>query len=104
MDSPDNLHNRLKSSHEISLLVKGDEETTMNIIKSVPHVLNVRINKRNHDQIEYIVQTEKEVDVRSELASSIVKSRRKCSLLELRSIAMSLEDIFLQLVTQEEVN
>ncbi len=100
--SPDNLHEKLRASNEIFILARGDEETALNLIKSVPNVLSVRVEKRTDDGIEYIVDSEKDADIRPELASAIVKSRKKCQLLELRTISMSLEDIFLKLVTKED--
>jgi len=102
IDSPERLHHKLKSAHEIALLARGNEELVLDLIKAVPHVLNVRVSNRTKDTVECIVDADKNVDIRPALAAAIVKSRRKCELLELKSLAMSLEDIFLKLVTKED--
>jgi len=46
------------------------------------------------------VETEKDKDLRSQIAKRIVEEGFE--LLELRSRSMSLEDVFLKLVTEEE--
>ncbi|MBU1864348.1 MAG: ABC transporter ATP-binding protein [Candidatus Omnitrophica bacterium] len=101
IDSPQNLHSSLQSSREILMLVDGNEKNVIDIINAVPHVLSVRVNKRASQGIEYIITSEKNEDVRGELASAIAKSDNKCILRELKSVTMSLEDIFLKLVTKE---
>jgi len=47
-----------------------------------------------------VIETEKEKDLRAQIAKTIVESG--FGLLELKSRAMSLEDVFLKLVTEEE--
>lgn len=102
IDTPDNLHKKLQSVSEISLVVLGDEHVVSDLIMEVPGVLAIRVQERKCGAIEYIVSTEKETDIRAALAAKIVRSTHSVSLLELKSVAMSLEDIFLKLVTKEE--
>jgi len=101
-DTPDNLDNRLQSAREISLVVDGDEETVLGLIQRVPNVLTVLVSNQTREGTEYIVSSLKDKDVRADLAYAIVRSRKKCSLLEMKTISMSLEDIFMKLVTKEK--
>jgi ABC-2 type transport system ATP-binding protein len=48
---------------------------------------------------KYTVETDPAADVRPEIARLVVE--KGCGLLELRAVNLSLEDIFMQLVTEE---
>ncbi len=52
-----------------------------------------------HGPLAFEVESEPEVDVRRELARAVVT--RGWGLLELRPVRMSLEDVFLQVTTEE---
>ena len=74
-----------------------DPATTLQRVPGVTHVTTATSN----DNVRICdVQSSHGVDLRSELARTIVSNGWE--LLELTSVRMSLEDIFLQLTTEED--
>jgi ABC-2 type transport system ATP-binding protein len=70
-------------------------------IKEIEGVLRVDSSRLDGDEaFSFSVETELKTDVRGRIARKVVESGY--DLLELRSMSMSLEDVFLQLTTKEE--
>lgn len=101
VDTPENLTRQLQGTDRIYLEAKGPESTVTGRIKEIDGVLRVESNRLDGDEVfSYSVETELKKDVRGKLARKIVESG--FDLLELRTIRMSLEEVFLQLTTKEE--
>ena len=101
VDTPDNLTARLRGSETMYVQVDAmgaDAETTLS---SVPGVTRVSVSDRRETVAGYEVNSESGRDVRRELAATVVS--RGWGLLELRPMRMSLEEIFLQVTTEESV-
>src|SRR3970040_844529 len=101
VDTPDNLMRQLQSSAQIVLLVRGPQEEVaqkLGMVKGVKGVTKKASGGYNGDT--YIVEAMKNVDIRKDLAMIIVNNH--WDLLEMRPVSMSLEDIFIKLVTDEE--
>ncbi|MCD6452468.1 MAG: ABC transporter ATP-binding protein [Acidobacteria bacterium] len=100
VDTPENLNKKLSGKSELRVEVAGDKEKVVKSIRSIPGVVNVEEKeKRGENSYLYLIEAEKERDIRGELASKIVSSG--FSLLELTPVGLSLEDIFIKLVTEE---
>jgi len=101
VDTPENLTRQLQGSDRIYLEATGPEGTVAGKIKEIEGVLRVESQKLDGSEAcSYSVETELKKDVRSRLARKIVESG--FDLLEMRTISMSLEEVFLQLTTKEE--
>jgi len=101
VDTPENLTRQLQGSDRIYVEATGPEESITGKIKEIDGVLRVESHKLDgSDAYSYSVETELKKDVRGRLARQIVESG--FDLLELRTISMSLEEVFLQLTTKEE--
>ena len=99
-DSVENLTARLKGATEINLEVEGDAERVKEILKDIEGVKEVEIIPPVKERINrYIVRSIRERDIRKEISEKIVNSG--FGLLEISLKEMSLEDIFLKLVTEE---
>jgi ABC-2 type transport system ATP-binding protein len=98
-DTPDNLTRRLRGAERISLEVRGPTEAVRSALGSLPNVLGVEIMP-NDGRPRFLVDSVVGQDVREDLASMVVGNG--WGLLELRSVGMSLEEVFLQLTTREE--
>ena len=98
-DTPDNLTRRLRGAERISLEVRGPTEAVRSVLGSLPNVLGVEIMP-NDGRPRFMVDSVVGQDVREDLASTVVGNG--WGLLELRSVGMSLEEVFLQLTTREE--
>lgn len=101
IDTPENLNKRLKKSTEIQLAIEGPPDSIMQCLRNVNGVLDIRKEDDSEENASrYIVKTDKKMDIRKELSKSIVQNN--WGLLEMKSIDLSLEDIFIKLVTKEE--
>lgn len=94
-DSPEQLQARLSGGMRIALRVAGEASGLAELItpiKGVNHILEVR-----QDGLDLL--SDPGVDVRPEIARAVVNARY--GLVELKSIGLSLEEIFLQLTREE---
>ena len=71
-------------------------------LQQIDGVLSVESNRLDGEGVaSFSVETEMKRDARSTIAKSVIEGGFE--LLELRSLKISLEDVFTQLTTQEEV-
>ncbi len=98
-DTPDNLTGRLRGSETIRLKIDALGADPAPVLNSVRGVISVTPEHSGNDRTDFEIQSAKGADVRRELAQIVVS--RGWGLLEMRQIQMSLEDIFLQLTTEE---
>ncbi|HSK10715.1 MAG TPA: ATP-binding cassette domain-containing protein [Vicinamibacterales bacterium] len=99
VDTPDNLTRRLTGSETLYLHVEGTVESVHAALERVPGVTRVSPGERHDGSAGYEVEIEPGRDVRRDLAQTVVSGG--WGLLELRPVRLSLEDIFLQLTTEE---
>lgn len=96
-DTPDRLSARLRRSEKISITVKAPPSDLAEQLRALPGVLGV-MDPRDSGAI--LVECELGRDIREDLARFIVK--KGLGLLELKSVSMSLEDVFLRLTQEQE--
>lgn len=102
-DSVENLTRELTKTQMTFLTVHGPSRLVKESLKTVEGVLVVESKPSDVEDIyNYIVHAQLERDIRELLARCIVDSGY--GLMELKSYALSLEDIFLQLTTKESRN
>ncbi len=108
VDTPDNLTARLKGAATMYVQVASDGGDAGAALAAVPGVKRVvSADHRPAGALEtepahaqaFEVESEPDLDVRRELARAVVT--RGWGLLELRPVRMSLEDVFLQVTTEE---
>ena len=97
VDTPDRLSARLRRSEKLSLTVKAPPPHFADRLRGVPGIVNV--TEPEHGGA-YLVECALGRDVRDELARFVVTNG--WGLLELKTISMSLEDVFLRLTQHEE--
>ena len=109
MDTPAGLANQMKGAERISMAIDGPVDDVRAKLLQIDGVLNVEAqnmegmeNREDTDlsHLNYIVECRLNTDLRRTLAAEVVGSG--WGLLELRSVSMSLEDVFINLVTNEE--
>ena len=98
-DSPQALSERLRGAITTFVQAQGPAADVQRALQSIPGVVRVNVSETRDDIGNFDVDTEKGVDVRREVASAIV--RGGWGLLELRPLRVSLEDVFLSLMTEE---
>ena len=110
VDTPDNLTARLKGAATMYVQVDASGGDAGVVLAGVPGV--TRVVSADHRPAgtdgsgvapahapAYEVESEPDVDVRREIARAVVS--RGWGLLEMRPVRMSLEDVFLQVTTEE---
>lgn len=95
VDSTENIGRNLAQSHQIEMVVEGPPDRIVDRLTQIEGIK--RVDNRGST---YIVDFDKEKDLRALIAKKIVENG--FGLLEMKSRSMSLEDVFLRLVTEEE--
>ncbi len=101
-DTPDNLTRNLRKSVEIYLKIEGPDSRIKDILSQIKGVQNIKFKPGLDGINDFIIEVNKEKDIRKELAVTII--RNEWGLYEMHQKDVSLEDIFLQLVTEEKEN
>lgn len=100
MDTPTGLTNQTKGAEKVALTVQGPRSEVVEKIRGIEGVLGVQAEgAEDAAQSNYIVECRLQSDLRGVLAKEIVS--QGWDLLELRGVSMSLEDVFINLVTKE---
>ncbi|MEE9137656.1 MAG: ATP-binding cassette domain-containing protein, partial [candidate division NC10 bacterium] len=100
VDTPENLTRRLQRSTQVLLQVEGPPDQVTGRLREMAGILRVEMKDGGGVLGRYVVETEKDCDLRRELARVVCSSG--WGLLELRPVDMSLEDVFIRLVTEEQ--
>jgi ABC-2 type transport system ATP-binding protein len=98
-DTPEGLIHQLQGGERIAITVAGPPAQVLEKFSSLEGVLSAVVEQENGAATRYRVECSLERDLRSDLASLVV--HQGWGLLELRGISMSLEDVFLNLTTEE---
>lgn len=100
MDTPTNLNTKLQGSQSVSMQIQGPVKEVMGTLKEVEGVVSVKtVNSEGESLWSYEVETNPGEDIRARLSSAVVN--KNWGLMELSRSGMSLEEIFLQLTTEE---
>jgi ABC-2 type transport system ATP-binding protein len=102
VDSPENLTHELKGSATLYVQVDSDGTTGSDIgatLAALPGVVKVAVADQYERRTGFEIESEPNRDVRRDIARAVVDGG--WGLLELRPTRMSLEEIFLQLTTEE---
>jgi len=91
----------MNKAAEVEIEVKGYADEISKVLSSLPGAVQVRVlPSMIPGHAKFAVQAREGLDLRPEIARAIVQ--RNWGLLEMRQHALTLEDIFLKLVTQEK--
>ena len=99
VDTPDNLTARLRGAETMFVQVDAGGADAAAALSTLPGVTRVTLSERRTTIEGLEVESEKGRDIRRDIARAIVN--RGWGLLELRPMRMSLEEIFLQVTTEE---
>ena len=99
VDTPDNLTRRLRGAESMYVQVDAAGVDATSALQAVPGVTRVAVSDHRDGSTGYEVDSVRGEDVRRALARAVVTNG--WGLLELRPLRMSLEEIFLQVTTEE---
>lgn len=98
--TPDSLSKHLNSSSRLSLRVAGPEKSVIKVLNDIPGVKLAEYNgTKEQDTVDVLVEGDKDVDIRKPLFFAL--SRAQYPILQMKSMDLTLEEIFLQLTTKE---
>ncbi len=101
IDTPENLSKNLGNVSKMSVTISGPKSSVTGYIKDIYGVKYVEPSiEKEKDVVTYIVESDKDVDVRRPLFFAMAKAGYP--IIELKSMGMTLEEIFLQVVTEDE--
>jgi ABC-2 type transport system ATP-binding protein len=99
VDTPDNLTARLRGAETLYVQVDAGDADVAPALASLPGVIRVVSADARSGAGGYEVESDRGSDIRRDLARTIVNNG--WGLLELRPMRMSLEEVFLQVTTEE---
>lgn len=101
IDTPENLQRRMRGADALDVEVRGPAEAVRAALQAIPEVISVAERADGKDATIFAIECTAGADIRERVASTIVQ--RGWGLRELRPANVSLEDVFVQLVTSESV-
>jgi len=100
-DTPDNLAKRLLGGSHVLLRIDGGRDAVEKALRSVPAVRSVEFRESQEPgTVEAVAESDRDADIRRDVFRSL--SSAGLPVLMMRSLDMSLEEIFLHLTTKEE--
>jgi len=101
VDKPENLSTRLRGSEQVRIEVRGPARDVGTRFRNVDGVRRLEREKVDTNVFRYTLECEPGSDLKEPLAKMVIE--QGWGLLGLESATMSLEDIFLELTTREEI-
>jgi ABC-2 type transport system ATP-binding protein len=99
IDTPDNLTAQAGDSEVVYLKIDTLGTNVTPTLTAVPGVTNISTTETNGTIVSLQVETQQGENIRQQLAAAVVN--QGAGLLELRPMQMSLEEVFLSLITEE---
>jgi ABC-2 type transport system ATP-binding protein len=100
VDTPQNLTSQLKSGQRIQMEVRAPEKPLQDFLVQIPGASRAQVDASRADgHMIATVEAAPGKDIRSLIAAKVVE--KGWELYELRGVTMSLEDIFLELTTDD---
>ena len=106
-DTPENLSKKLTSDNKFVIRIAGVKNQIEDALSSISGIRYIEsLGQKESGSYDYIIESEKDVDVRGELFS--ILASKDMPILMVKAMDMSLEDVFLQITdsncTNEENN
>lgn len=100
-DTPENLSRGIVGENRITLRLKAKEADALAAVRSVPDVVNAQVQgSREAGTVDVLVEARKDRDIREALF--LAASRASVPILMMKAMDLTLEDIFLNLTTEEK--
>jgi len=101
VDTPENLTTKLQTTSRLLVRVEGPAADVVRALGAVSGVQTVKEEASGStNMVTCVVESKKDRDVRKDVAATVV--RQHWGLLELRPVDLTLEDVFVRLVTEEK--
>ncbi len=100
IDTPSNLTSQLGGGQRIELEIVGSAESLPTLLSEIPEVRNVSLGQPQERHHPVVVEADGTQDVRHLIATKVIASG--LDLCRLSAQSMTLEEIFVELTTEEE--
>ena len=100
VDTPENLTGQLTGGETLELEIGGSVDNIIALLEEIPDVKSVSVGEPQNDHSPVLVETEGAKTVRHLVAQKVIASGLE--LYQLRTRSISLEEVFVQLTTEEE--
>jgi ABC-2 type transport system ATP-binding protein len=101
IDTPKNLSKGYSSASKLRVTIEGPRSSVMSGLKEIYGIRYVEPgHEKNGDAITYVIESEKDIDVRRPIFFAMAKLGYP--ILDMRYLDLTLEEIFLQIVTEEK--
>ena len=101
-DTPKELGNKLQGVERLEVEIQGPRADVMESLEKIRGVVEVNCPTDDSDHNIYKIQARRGLDLRPTVSRTVISNG--WSLLNLQLVTMSLEEIFLKLTTDEEIN
>lgn len=103
VDTPEGLSLRLQESASFQVQIEASDGMVIEMMEKVPGIVQVEKEGDVSENVSnYLIKADKDIDVPDELCAMAFDN--KWILREIRPTKMSLEDVFLKLVTRERIS
>ena len=103
VDTPENLNTRIQKVKKTHVRIDAHPDKVIQALSNIPDVLNVKKEESHSDKsIYYTVESKKDGDIARDITSVVFKN--SWGLLEIKPVKMSLEEIFLTIITEAKKN
>lgn len=101
-DTPENLAKLMEGENTLELTVKGTKENVEAALSGLPSVRECRIQESEEENaVDAVIHTQEETDAREDIFYALAE--QECPILRMQSAHVSLEDIFLELTADKNV-
>ncbi len=102
VDTPQNLTSQVQGGEQIDLTVGGDTGRVTELLSALPHVRRVAVEETGNGLSSVLVEADGQAEIRHAVARQVI--RGGLDLYELKVRSVSLEDVFVELTTEEETS
>ncbi len=100
-DTPENLSKGLVGDNRLTLRVVGAERDVLAALQRVEHVVKTEaLGSHEPGTVDILVEAKREHDIRKAVFTALAKA--DCPIISMRTMDVTLEDIFLNLITEEK--
>ena len=98
-DTPENLESRFVATPSLSVSIKGEPDAVCEALKTLDGITDMQITDGGNGTTNVVLDCEKGVDIKEPLALAMLQSG--CLILRLEESRASLEDVFMELTSQQ---
>ena len=100
-DTPENLSRGLVGDNRLTLRIAAAEKDVLGLVRRLDNVVKADvIGSREPDTVDVVVEARREADIRRPLFNAL--ARAGYPILMMKTMDLTLEDIFLNLITEEK--